>query len=312
MADDFTQKVIDDIVTSNLRKIYGDIEIFRDTDDYWSAYEEEGEELPEREVAVPSHLVPFGAVFTVLALILAAVIGINLYISEFWIPAYEDPYTYPEVTEAGHIYMNVGDTFTIHRPLGPNEEIKKVMNIDPDVISLDGMTVTALGEYFSAKVMIITGEIEVPPLEQRYSGVMFMGKDISFMLNRWRASLRAFLGVEDIPVQRTELRDLAVYEYSFVISGLPQDEEPDDMGTVYSGIKHELEIHLEEGEVIESVETTDGEILQLYEEVDEEGVTHYYVEGLSTGEAEVIVRIGFIKTVDGDVYKEYLEENSGD
>ena len=308
MADDYIQKVMDDIVTSNLRKIYGDIEIYRDEDDLPSANDWEwSDEYPHQEPVAAKHLVPFGVVFAVLSLILIAVLGINLYISEFWVPAYADPYTYPKITPAGHLHLLIGDTYELHPALGPNEEIKKIMNMDPDVISLEGKTVTANAEFFQAKVMIITGEIEVPPLAQKYSGVVFLGKDYSDFLNRWRASLREYMGIEDIPVQRTELRDLAVYEYTFSIKGILDDPEPEDLGTIYSGTRHELDIHLEEGEIIESIETSDGEILTVIEETDEDGIVHYYVEGLSTGDAEVIIRIGFMKTVDGEVYRDYLE-----
>ena len=54
--------------------------------------------------------------------------------------------------------------------------------------------------------------------------------------------------------------------------------------------------------------SSDGEVLEVTEETDENGITHYYIEGLSSGEAEVRITIGHIKTVDGSTYRDYLEQ----
>ncbi|MBR2672179.1 MAG: hypothetical protein IKE27_08260 [Oscillospiraceae bacterium] len=317
MANDFIQSVIDDIVTSNLEKIYGNIEIYRDSDDIVMPEDEEFDETAdpviqdqnaETEPAPPAKLISFRSVFGIMLAILIAVLGINAYISEFWVPAYEDPYTYPAITQMEPVSLEIGSSYSMYFPVHKNEEIKKIMNMDPDVITTEGLKVTATGEYFAAKVMIITGEVSVPEMPKRYSGVIFLGKDISSFLNEWRESLREFLKVEERPQPRTELRDLAVYEFTFNIKGVPEDPEPEDLGLIYSRTRQELEIELNEGEVIESVVSSDGEVLEVTEETDENGITHYYIEGLSSGEAEVRITIGHIKTVDGSTYRDYLEQ----
>lgn len=324
MANDFIQSVIDEIVTSNLEKIYGNIEIYRDSDDIVMPENEitedgEGPDDPEDivsaaagEPAPYAPLVSFWSLFGVMAAVLLAVFGINAYMSEFWVPAYEDPYTYPPITLMEPVSLEVGSSYDMHFPIRKNEEIKKIMNMDPDVLTTEGLKVTANAEYFAAKVMVITGEISVPEMQKRYSDVIFLGKDISSFLNNWRSSLREFLKIEEPPRQRTELRDLAVYEFTFNIEGLPEDPEPEDLGLIYSRTRQELDIELNEGEVIESVETSDGEILDIIEETDENGVTHYYIEGLSSGEAEIYITIGHVKTVDGTTYRDYLEEEENE
>ncbi|MGI5888662.1 MAG: hypothetical protein ACOX6J_04715 [Oscillospiraceae bacterium] len=271
---------------------------------------EEGEAVASPVAARAHAKAVFNAVAWSVLVIFAAFCVFSACVMEFWVPAAADTYVYPEAESFGSVDLSVGDSYTLLVPLGSNEEVKYISVEDPDILQIDGSTVTALGEYYSTEVKVYVGEISVPEQEQRYSGVTLFGYDISGFLNSWRTTLRDFFGIEEAQEERTLTRITAIYSFDVHIEGTYNSGTTEDIGLIYTGSRQELNITLAEGEYIESVTTSDGTILQVTEEVDSEGVTHYYIEGLADGTAEVLVNIGYLKEVSGVEYSQYLASNS--
>ncbi len=193
---------------------------------------------------------------------------------------------------------------------GENEQIASVTAADEDILSVDGDTVTALGEYFSTVVTVTTMEKEVPLPAPRYENIVVFGSDLAPALCGMRAYLRDLIGVERVAPPRTELRILNTYTYAFKVEGFNETpaEKTIELLPDYEAV---LAFPLTENERVLFFRSGDDEVAtaaRLVLETDGLPPASYYVlTGVGEGKTRTVVSIGFFKTVDEETYAQYLK-----
>ncbi len=238
-------------------------------------------------------------------LICLSLIG-SVIIAEPWVIAVKDTYTEPSLEKLPPQTLAVGESYTVGVELSDNEQISEIVVADPDVLTVNKHTLTAVGEYFTTTALITTTEIAVPVIAPVHT--VTVGQwDFSKQYDELRSNLRDLLGIEPKLAPRTELRELAKYEIVFHLNGLLNVTE-DAPATVEAYLQNPVSLEFAQPYggclQIQCLNETTAKT-ERFEEKD--GVFTLKLTGLAEGQTKLRVYSGFWKTVDATTYKNYLD-----
>lgn len=239
----------------------------------------------------------------VLVLLLVLIVGGAVVIAEPWVPAVKDTFVTRPTVELEPVTLAVGDKHSVTVELGDNEKIASIEAADPDILTVDGETVTAQGEYFETVLTVTTSEKELPSSQPAHQIVLF-GKDFSAQHESVRRWLRNLLGIEkteDIP---TAVRTVAVYTQKFTVKGLDN---------VTDSPAHEIEACLQNSVVLELalneketvLVSAPGSAAEVKVIAESDGRAWLNVKGLEVAKTTVKATVGVWKTVSDEVFAQY-------
>ena len=240
-------------------------------------------------------------ILIVLLLLLTA--GGAVAIAEPWVPAVKDTFVTKPTTELEPLTLAVGGSHTVSVDLSENERIASIETSDPDILTVDGETLTARGEYFETTVTITTSEKELPSSKPAHEIVLF-GKDFSERYDAVRRYLRDLIGVEkteDIP---TAVRTVAVYTQKVAVKGL--DNVTDSPAREIEACLQNsvvLELLLQDGETV--IVSAPGSAAEAAVIAEADGRAWLNIKGLEVAKTAVKATIGVWKTVSADVFERY-------
>ncbi|MDO4565807.1 MAG: hypothetical protein Q4B42_00600 [Oscillospiraceae bacterium] len=232
--------------------------------------------------------------------------GACVYIAEPWVAPEKDSYAGPVEEELTPATISVGETYPLDLELRPNEKISTV-ELDADLLLYnEDASVTAMGEYYKTELIINTREIRV--VQRGYErDIIVFGRDITEEYFDLRARLREMMDIEVISPPRTELRDLRVIRQVFTINGVPtleeniagEIEELDTYDVVISNFDREAGY--------EAIIVANNPAIAIVTPVDfSQTQCDFVITGVEQGWCTATAYIGFWKSVEPEVYEEYL------
>ena len=226
------------------------------------------------------------------ASVFVVLIGGMVIIAEPWVPAAQDDYTEPQPQPYGQeVVLGVGQSLELSVPLGENEQVFMTTSSDADVLSCADDFVTAIGEWDSVTVTVVTQEKEVPQAEPKPFKIF--GLDLTKTYNGLRAGLRDLLGIEKKIPPRTEPRTLSVYQLQFSIRGYSTETMTTPIN-LYTGDRCSMTLDIPEG--METQFECEKNLVSVSEGLLQDDIWGYIASsGQALGQGRLTVRIGFMK-----------------
>ena len=247
----------------------------------------------------------FPVVPVVLAAVLVLLLAGAVLVAEPWVPSEKSTLTEAPTTELAPVTLAVGDSYKVEVPLGDNEVIDSVTADNPDVLQVDGTTVTAEGEYFRSNLTITVREVELPSARPAHT-VKLLGRDISAPVEKVRRFLRNLLGVEKAADIRTELRTTAIYTQPVGVAGLNKvTDKPDKAVETYLQNSVVLELAVDKGQTVQL--SAPGSAVSASVLAEKDGYVYIQLKGLEAAQSTVTVSVGAEKTISAEDYADYLK-----